>query len=99
MNNHLDRRQVENALERKGFRRSNSDHRKFIYYESQRGTKTGVWTKTSHGGGYKNISTHNLHQMAKQCAISLRQFLDLVECPLSRMDYEQLLVEKGKVKR
>ena len=39
-------REVENALERKGFRRSDNDHRKFVYHSTD-GKKTSVFTKTS----------------------------------------------------
>jgi hypothetical protein len=35
--------------------------------------------------------------MAKQCKLSNKQFRDLIECPLSRAEFEKILVEKGFV--
>jgi hypothetical protein len=48
----LERSDVEAALEKKGFLRAKGDHRFFTYYMIA-GAKTSVWTKTSHGTGYK----------------------------------------------
>ena len=35
--------------------------------------------------------------MASQCKLTADQFRDLIECPMSRADYEQHLRNSGKV--
>jgi hypothetical protein len=35
--------------------------------------------------------------MAKQCGLEKLQFLDLVDCPLGRSDYEGILRAKGLI--
>ena len=92
----LERRGVEAALEAKGFVRVEGDHAFFIYY-SQTGKKSPVRTKTSHGTGHKTIADAILSQMSRQCKVSAKQFRNLVLCPLSRSDYEAILVESGLV--
>lgn len=59
MKNTRSRREVENSLERKGFKKSNKDHKRYIYHNVS-GKKTSVHTKTSHGSGYKEITIENL---------------------------------------
>jgi predicted RNA binding protein YcfA (HicA-like mRNA interferase family) len=83
---------VETSLERKGFLRSPGDHRFFTYY-SKAGKKTIVFTKTSHGS--REIGDHLIAQMARQCKLNKGQFVDLIECPLSRDQYEDVLIEKN----
>jgi hypothetical protein len=86
------RRSVETPLERKGFQKNQRDHRKFIYHMDS-GEKTAVWTKTSHGSGHKDISPINLGKMAKQCKLDKNDFERLLDCPLSREDYQTQLIQ------
>lgn len=92
----LKRRDVESSLTLKGFRRVEGDHAFFIYY-SETGGKSPVRTKTSHGSGNKDISDALISQMAKQCKLTSKDFVDLVTCPLSRVEYEKKLAEQGFV--
>ncbi len=89
-----DRKDVEAALEKKGFLRKEGDHHRFIYY-TKGGLKTKVLTKTSHS--HRQIVDSILSQMAKQCCLTNKLFGDLIECPLSRDDYEEMLVQSGHV--
>lgn len=91
------RRAVEDALCRKGFRPSDGKHRKFILHLPD-GKKTSIWTETSHGSKHRNISETNLHWMAKQCHLPYREFKRLIDCPLSREDYEDLLAQNGIIR-
>lgn len=77
--------EVEAGLVRKGFRQSDTHHRYFIYY-TEAGLKSKIRTKTSHGG--KELDDWLLGQMAKQCCVSRKEFLDLVDCPLDQKGYE-----------
>lgn len=91
------REEVEKQLQRKGFRLTETDHHKLIYYTIA-GYKTRVWTKTSRGSSHKDISESNLSHMAKQCFLSKPDFIALLECPLSREKYEEHLISQGHIK-
>jgi len=91
-----DRRTVEASLLAKGFELEDRHHRYFIYHASD-GTRTSVKTKTSHGSSSKTLGDPLLVQMAKQCGVTKPQFLDLVDCPLDRDAYEQLLRERNLI--
>ena len=86
--------EVEKSLLKKGFLPSGGDHN-FFFYPSNAGKKTIVRTKTSHGG--KEIDDNLLSQMAKQCKLTNKDFGLLVDCPLSRDDYEKKLIAAGHV--
>ncbi len=83
------KRDVEAALKKKGFRQDDGDHHWFFYWTAE-GKKTPVRTKTSHGGT-KDLGDGLLKEMARQVRISKVQFLDLVDCPMNRDQYQQLL--------
>ena len=87
---------VEKSLLNKGFLPGGGDHN-FFFYNSKAGKKTIVRTKTSHGG--KEIDDNLLSQMAKQCKLTNKDFGLLVDCPLSRDDYEAKLIAAGHVER
>lgn len=92
-----DKSEVETGLARKGFMptKPGADHNYFVYL-SLAGTKARASTKTSHGRSF-DIDDSLLAQMAKQCGLTKKQFLDLLDCPLSREEYEQILVQAGKL--
>lgn len=86
-------REVIAGLTRKGFQASENDHT-FLHLFVD-GRKTIVYTKVSHGE--KEIGDKLLGLMARQLRLSKREFLDLVECPLSEDAYILLLRAKGVV--
>lgn len=86
------RRVVMAALERKGFSASEGDHTYYIYHTTD-GRKTLAKTKVSHSG--KDIADAILGMMARQCKVTVAQFRDLVDCPLSREEYQELLAAQG----
>lgn len=90
-----DKRDVEAGLASKGFQHNNGDHNYFVYW-SVEGKKTMAKTKTSHGSG-RDVSDDLLSQMARQCGVTKSNFLKLVDCPLQRPEYEQLLKLTGKM--
>jgi hypothetical protein len=86
---------VESALKSKGFEEHDGDHRFFVYW-TEDGKKTRARTKTSYTPKMKDIPDNLLGQMAKQvCLDTKAQFLELVNCPMSRGDYEDVLRGKG----
>jgi hypothetical protein len=90
-----DKRDVEAGLGNKGFRLQDGDHHYFVYW-SEAGKKSMAKTKTSHGSG-RDISDDLLAKMAKQCGVTKGQFLKLVDCPLTRQEYEELLRAVGRL--
>ena len=90
------RRTIENALVRKGFRRDEKHH-SFFHYYTEAGERTRVWTKTSHGRTGADINKGLFKRMARQCKLTADDFRDLVDCPMSRTDYEQLLRNSDNV--
>ncbi|SJM94160.1 conserved hypothetical protein [Crenothrix polyspora] len=91
-----DKRKVEEALSKKGFVRREGDHHRFIYF-TQSGLKTHILTKTSHTPKMKEIGDGLLGQMAKQCCLTKTDFLRLLDCPLTREQYEILLKNQGEI--
>lgn len=87
---------VETSLTAKGFEQKEGDHHFFIY-RTLAGKKTTAKTKTSHTPKMKEIPDNLLGQMAKQCKLTKRDFLDLIDCPLSREQYESKLREQGLI--
>ena len=85
---------VEKALVAKGFNCEKTDHNYFIYHTTD-GKKSRIKTKTSFGHKPKDIAGDLLSAMARQCKLSTDQFLQLVDCPLSRDLYEGLLSQGG----
>ena len=92
----LERRDVEIALEKKGFRPKEGDH-SFFTYHTLAGQKTSVWTKTSHGSGYKTLGNTLVSAMAKQCGLTNGQFKQFIECSLTQEIMERILVETGRI--
>ncbi|MGK5082981.1 hypothetical protein WDW37_06720 [Bdellovibrionota bacterium FG-1] len=87
-----DKSVVETALRSKGFQQTEGDHHYFIYHRKD-GKKTLAKTKTSHGGK-ADLDDYLLGAMAKQCSLTKPQFLELVDCTLTRDAYERVLEEK-----
>ncbi len=93
-----DKSEIEVGLRKKGFKPTHqgSDHNWFIYVSLEGQKAKGARTKTSHGRGV-DLSDGLLAQMARQVGLTKKQFLELVDCPLSRADYEALLRQKGSL--
>lgn len=80
------RSEVERGLIKKGFVLDHADHRRLRFTPS--GRPTHIWTKLSHGRGGKDVGTGLLKRMAEQCALSLSDFCDLVDCSLGKEEYK-----------
>ena len=79
----LSQNEVEAGLKKKGFKRSNTDHRYYILYINE---KREAATFLSHGNN-QDIGAPLLGAMAKELGITTNEFIDLVKCPLSTEDY------------
>jgi len=86
-------RDVNAALCKKGFRRVvDGDHVCYEYPDSD------VRTKVSHGMLGRTIGRELLGKMAKQVHLDFPQFLELVDCPLSKENYQTILSELGLIR-
>ena len=88
----LERSDIESSLVKKGFVRDDRDHRFFRLVHE--GKTTGIFTMTSHGTGYRSLSADLVGKMAKQLKLKTKEFVDLVECPLTADAYIALLIQK-----
>src|SRR5579871_2178995 len=88
-----DARQVGNGLQRKGFTSRQGDHTYFHFCVN--GKKTKIYTKISHGEN--EIGDRLLGMMARQLRLSKRDFLELVDCPLSLDEYQRVLRQGGHI--
>lgn len=84
-----DRKDIDAALQRKGFLRVDNDHQYYIYHNTA-GKKTIKKTKMSMGSSHKTIGDTLLAQMARQVGITKGKFLDLVDCTLDQNGYEEI---------
>lgn len=88
---------VARALTRNGFEERRSGYHRFFTYVTAGGLRSSVRTKISHGATH-DISDVLLGQMAKQCDLDRRAFLELVDCTLKREPFEERLRATGRVK-
>lgn len=86
-------RKVMAGLEKKGFKMRENDHSFFHLWVG--GKKTVVYTKVSHGE--KEIADNLLGAMARQLALSRKQLLELVDCPLTEAAYVAQLRAAGVI--
>ena len=93
-----ERKAVEAALEAKGFQRREGNHHYFTYVAKD-GRTSRARTKTSHSPKARTLSDGLLGQMANQCRLTKPDFLKLVDCPLTRDEYERRLSEQGHLTR
>jgi hypothetical protein len=82
------------ALRKKGFEENkDSDHVR--YHLVFDGVRTGISTYMSHGE--RELAQFHESMMAKQLKVTKREFLNLIECPLSREGYLALLRERDEI--
>jgi hypothetical protein len=87
----LKRDEVEYGLKRKGFERSDNDHRYLTLYVDGR---KEVSTHVGQGDNF-DIRSDEIGFMAKQLGITNQNFVDLVKCPLSVEKY--LIMRKERL--
>lgn len=80
---------VASALEAKGMERDESHHHMF---RKQIGGVTTLVTRISHNS--KEIDDGLASLMGKQLCLNLREFWELVECPLSEEQWDTLVTDR-----
>lgn len=92
----LDPKKTYQNLKKKGFIDSinkSVDHKRLdLFHEG----KLVTCTKVSHGKG--DIGDYLIKRMSVQCKLDKKEFIDLVNCPLSKEDYLEILGKKGFLK-
>jgi predicted RNA binding protein YcfA (HicA-like mRNA interferase family) len=86
-----DAKDVAQNLRRKGFKLDEGDHHFYRLFVD--GKNTGIRTKISHAE--KEVHDGLLAQMAKQTKLVKKEFLELVDCPMTVDQYLKLLRERG----
>lgn len=86
----LKHREIRQGLERKGFRLDEGRKHVHFLYEDLAGRLTTTRTMLSHGASGDDISDPLVGKMARQLGLSRKQFIELVDCSLSRNDFDAL---------
>lgn len=89
----LDSKKVIKSLQKKGFDiglNHSPDHKYFDYKVNGRLVFS---TKVSHGGK-KDIGPALIAMMARQCFLTKKQFINLINCPLSKDRFRKIIIEK-----
>lgn len=90
----LERRDIKKGLSNKGFVEAESHHTYF--HHEYGGKQTGIYTYLSHGAAYKTYQKALLSNMKRQLKLdSIRQVVDLCQCPMSHDEYNDILRAKG----
>jgi hypothetical protein len=80
---------IETALEAKGMERDESHHH--MFRKTMAGVTTLV-TRVSHSGG--DVDDGLAKMMGNQLCLQLKEFWDLVDCPLSEEEWEKIVAER-----
>jgi len=88
-------RQVRRSLKKKGFVEKKDKHHIYLHHQHE-GKRTGPYTFVSHGGGKDDVGFDIVKKMQQQLNLPTnRDVQDLVDCPMSASDYEEILADKG----
>ena len=87
-------RKICSALKKKGFEPEESHHTFFWFYYN--GLRTHIKTRISHGN--EEYEDSLLSAMKKQLQLdSMNDLEDLINCPMSQMDYIKQLHDKNQL--
>jgi hypothetical protein len=81
--------EIEAALEAKGMERDESHHH--MFRKTMAGVTTLV-TRVSHSGG--DVDDGLAKMMGNQLCLQLKEFWNLIDCPLSEEDWEKIVAER-----
>ena len=88
-------RKIKASLLKKGFvEDTESHHHYFTLYIN--GRKSSVYTYFSHG--QKEVGAKILGSMAKQLGLTVSDFEKLIDCPLGKSEYINILKHSRRVK-
>lgn len=87
-------RQIRTALLNKGFAEDETHHH--VFFLVVNGKRTSI--RTYYSQGEKECCDWLQGQMARQLKLSRKEFDDLINCPLKRETYLELLKERGALR-
>jgi hypothetical protein len=89
----LDKSKTRRNLKKKGFIEDPGKHHIYYRYVTISGKESSINTKISHSVKDKDISDDLTSCMARECRLSIKQFKDLANCPLTRADFEKIVFD------
>ena len=90
----IERKLIETSLLKKGFVQEGGDHK--YYYHEFNGKRTGAYAYVSRGSQYKTYDDNLLSAIKKELRLdTLREAKNLLECPMSKDEYNSILRKKG----
>jgi len=87
-------REIKQALLNKGFCQTSTDHEMYWLWVDDK--KTSIRTLLSFGS--REYGDNLLGCMARQLKLKRAELDELIECPLGKSEYQQLLIKHGHVK-
>lgn len=87
-------RDVRSGLEAKGFVVDDQRRHIVLVYEDLQGRTTTARTLISHGAGGNEIHDSLLRKMARQVGLTRKDFLQLIDCPMSREDFDSVISQR-----
>ncbi len=87
-------RDVRSGLAAKGFMVDEQRRHIVFVYQDLKGRTTTARTLLSHGSGGNEVSDSLLGRMARQVHLDRTNFLRLIDCPLSRQDFDAVVAKE-----
>jgi hypothetical protein len=88
-------RVIDAALQRKGFNRTDEGDHLWYFLPRIDGEGYLVRTKMSHGMMGETVGVELIVLMARQCRLTKKQFLSLIDCPIDETEYREILRQQG----
>ena len=92
-------RDIRAGLVAKGFEIDEQRRHLVFVYQVLQGRTTTARTLLSHGSGGNDISDNLLGQMARQVGLDRKDFLRLIDCPMSRNDFDVIIVKRDSTEQ
>lgn len=89
------RRIIIQNLKSQGFKEER-DRYYIVLKFSNKGAYAGIRTKLSHSSKFAEIDEEQISRMAKQCKVTKKQFVGLVECTVSQAGYLAMVCDNFK---
>jgi len=84
------KKDISSSLKKKGFIETSRNHT--FYYLYYKNKKTSIYTKLSHS--INEYGDNLLAQIAKQLRLRKNELIELLDCPMKREDYINLLIKR-----
>ena len=92
-----DRSDILSSLTSKGFELQQGKRDHDVLFFTHKGLVQAVYTKLSRGSKRKTVGDSLLGRMSRQLKISRKEFDELVDCPMTANDYQQVLRSNGVI--